>query len=139
MNGQNVMDRPIRIDFAQAKGDRNAKGGAAAGGFQKGGAAGAKPKFEQRPPTPKPDGCTTVFLGNLSFTVDEAGVRKHFAECGEISAIRWVERDGQFKGCGFLEFADSNATDKAVAKNGSEILGRAVRVDFSAPKPPRQF
>jgi len=131
-NGEDVLGRPIRIDFAQSKGERTPN----KGGFDKG---AGKPQREQRAPTPKPDGCTTVFLGNLSFNVDENAVRTHFADCGEIASIRWVERDGQFKGCGFLEFADTNGTDKAVALNGSDLLGRPLRVDFSAPKPPRQF
>lgn len=129
MNGADVMGRPMKVDFAQPKGEK---------GAPRAGAAGAgKPfeKREQRPATPKPEGCTTVFLGNLSFQIDEDKVREAFADCGEISSVRWVERDGQFKGCGFVEFASSESTDAAVAKNGSDLLGRPVRVDYSAPKP----
>jgi nucleolin len=134
-NGEDVLGRPIRIDFAQSRTDRTpTKGGDRQQRTPREGG-----QREQRAATPKPDGCTTVFLGNLSFQIDENAVRSHFADCGEISSVRWVERDGQFKGCGFLEFSNSDATDKAVALNGSDILGRAVRVDFSAPKPPRQF
>jgi len=131
MGGTDVGGRPVRCDFAQPKGDRKA----APGGQTP---RGEKKAFNARPPTPKPEGCTTVFLGNLSFQIDEDTVRKTFSDCGEISAIRWVERDGQFKGCGFVEFADSSATDAAVAKNGQDVLGRAMRVDYSAPRPPRQ-
>jgi len=135
-NGEDVLGRPIRIDFAQSKTERtpNKDGGDRQQRTPRDGG-----QREQRAPTPKPDGCTTVFLGNLSFQIDENAVRTHFGDCGEISSVRWVERDGQFKGCGFLEFSNSDATDKAVALNGSDILGRAVRVDYSAPKPPRQF
>jgi nucleolin len=133
MAGQNVLDRPIKIDFAQSRGERTPNKS-----FEKKPFGDKKP-FEQRAPTPKPDGCTTVFLGNLSFQIDENAVRTHFANCGEISNIRWVERDGQFKGCGFVEFAASEGTDKAVALNGSDLMGRAVRVDYSAPKPKKEW
>lgn len=57
--------------------------------------------------------------------------------CGEIAAIRWVEKDGQFKGCGFLEFTTTEATDEAVKLNGSDLLGRRVRVDFATSRKPR--
>jgi nucleolin len=132
-NGEDVLGRPIRIDFAQSKTERTPGGDRQQQRTPRDGG-----QREQRPATPKPDGCTTVFLGNLSFQIDENAVRSHFGDCGDISSVRWVERDGQFKGCGFLEFSSSDATDKAVALNGSDLLGRPVRVDFSAPKPPRQ-
>jgi nucleolin len=134
-NGEDVLGRPIKIDFAQSRGERTPRDGGDRGQQRTPRDGGQR---EQRPATPKPDGCTTVFLGNLSFQIDENAVRSHFADCGEISSIRWVERDGQFKGCGFVEFSNSNSTDKAVALNGSDLMGRPVRVDFSAPKPPRQ-
>jgi len=130
--GTDVGGRPIKVELAQPKGDRPAAGGA--GGFEK------KPFAKgTRDPTPKPDGCTTVFLGNLSFDITEDGVREFFGDCGSIKSVRWVERDGQFKGCGFVEFEESAATDAAVAKNGQDVLGRQIRVDFSAPKAPRQW
>jgi len=133
-NGEDVLGRPIRIDFAQSKTERTPN----KGGDRQQPRTPRDGQREQRPATPKPDGCTTVFLGNLSFQIDENAVRSHFGDCGEIASVRWVERDGQFKGCGFLEFSSSDATDKAVALNGSDLLGRPLRVDFSAPKPPRQ-
>jgi nucleolin len=130
MAGQEVGGRAMKVDFAQPKGDRK---DATPRGDKKFPAKGG-----DRAPTPKPDGCTTVFLGNLSFSIDEDAVRGFFKECGDISAIRWVERDGQFKGCGFVEFNESDSTDKAVAMSGQDLQGRAIRVDFSAPKAPRE-
>jgi len=135
-SGQEVLGRPIRIDFAQQRGDRAAT--PRAGGQGQGRQGDNKAPRTPRETTPKPDGCTTVFLGNLAFAIDEKAVRSHFGDCGDITSIRWVERDGQFKGCGFVEFGDTGATDKAVALNGSDLLGRSVRVDYSAPKAPRQ-
>jgi len=131
--GTELDGRQIKVDHAAPRMER----GAAGGGF---GAAGT-PRQDRTPreATPKPDGCTTVFLGNLSFSIDEDTVRGLFSDCGEITSVRWVERDGQFKGCGFVEFSDSSATDTAVGKNGQDVLGRPIRVDYSAPKPPKKF
>jgi len=143
---QEVLGRPIRIDFAQARAERGAGGSGGFGGtfqnkkpFEKRASAGAGGfgSNASKPVSEKPDGCTTVFLGNLNFNVDEAAVRGHFADCGEITAIRWVERDGKFSGCGFVEFGATDATDKAVALNGSSLMDRQVRVDYSAARKPR--
>ena len=43
-----------------------------------------------------------------------------------------MEKDGEFKGCGFVEFAESWSTDEAVKLNGSDVMGRPMRVDYSA-------
>jgi len=83
------------------------------------------------PTSPKPPGTKTIFLGNLPFDIDEETIRRVFGEVGDIAEVRWVERDGWFKGCGFIEFTNTEATDKAVAMNGQLIRGRPVHVDYS--------
>lgn len=43
------------------------------------------------------------------------------------------DRDtGEFRGFGHVEFEESDACEKAVAMRGTEICGRAVRVDYAA-------
>ena len=92
-----------------------------------------KPILSQRAPTQKEEGCTTVFIGNLPWSADEDTVREVFGECGEIKMVRFsTDREtGDFKGYGHVEFFDSEATDKAVELAGTDIMGRAVRVDFA--------
>jgi nucleolin len=116
-NGQDLGGRPIRIEVSTprpAGGDATPRGN--------------KMAFES--PSEKPEGCTTTFLGNLSFDIDDDKVKEFFADCGEIVAIRWVsdKTTGQFKGCGFVEWADSESTTKAVALSGTDLLGRPVRI-----------
>jgi nucleolin len=84
-------------------------------------------------PSAKPEGCTCVFVGNLSYDIDEESMKAAFKDCGEVTNIRWgMDRDsGDFKGYGHVEFATTEATDKAVAMAGEMILGRAIRVDFA--------
>ena len=84
-------------------------------------------------PSAKPDGCTCVFVGNLSYDIDDDTLKKAFASCGEVTSIRWgMDREtGDFKGYGHVEFSETEATDKAVAMAGEMVLGRAIRVDFA--------
>jgi len=93
-NGEDMGGRPIRIEISTPRAETGAPRSAKA--------------FEPRPPSEKPEGCTTTFLGNLSFDIDDDKVKEFFKACGEIVAIRWVsdKESGQFKGCGFVEWAD---------------------------------
>lgn len=68
------MGRPLKIDMAKPKTPR------ADGGFK---------KREPKPMSEKPDGCNTVFMGNLSYDIDDAAVTSFFEGCGEIANIRW--------------------------------------------------
>lgn len=124
-NGQELMGREIRIDFAKPR------------------PGGNKPKKsrEARPLSEKPDGCLTVFCGNLSFDIDDTKMQEFATEagCGEIAHIRWLtDRDsGDFKGCGFIEFGDTADVDKFVLKNGADCMGRNIRCDYAKPRAPR--
>jgi len=75
-------------------------------------------------------------LGNCPDNIDEDKVRHFFGDCGTIVDIRWMRRGDKFKGCGFVEFQETEATDKAVEKSIT-IDGRLLRVDF-ANKPPNK-
>ncbi len=92
-------------------------------------------------PSQKQEGCTTVFIGNLSWDVDEAAIRETFEGCGEIKEIRFSEdrETGRFKGFGHVEFVDTMSTDKAVALAGQDVAGRPIRVDFAAVKERKPF
>jgi len=130
LGGQELLGRPIKVDWAEER-----KGG---GGFKKGG-KGNCPPWVKGPLSDKPAGCTTVFLGNLDFNVEEKDVKAHFKDCGEIVKIRWMQKDGEFKGAGFCEFASEEAVDKAVKLCGDPIIGRPCRVDYAKPRAPRDY
>jgi len=90
----------------------------------------------KRPPgqlSEKPEGCTTVFIGNLSFEIQEEEVKQFFSDCGDIKECRWPKGDS---GIGWVEFYDTNAPDLAVKKAGEMVKGRAIRVDYAAPRKP---
>lgn len=121
MDGQELMSRWLKVKAADGN--------------------DGKPKFGGTPngdPKPKPEGCTSIFMGNLSWDVDEDTIRSLFADCGEITSVRFAtDRDtGDFKGFGHVSFTETDATDKAVAKAGEFVVGRAIRVDFAEDRKP---
>eukprot|EP00276_Gloeochaete_wittrockiana_P002121 CAMPEP_0184675714 /NCGR_PEP_ID=MMETSP0308-20130426/87941_1 /TAXON_ID=38269 /ORGANISM="Gloeochaete witrockiana, Strain SAG 46.84" /LENGTH=721 /DNA_ID=CAMNT_0027123451 /DNA_START=46 /DNA_END=2208 /DNA_ORIENTATION=- len=80
---------------------------------------------------PKPAGVKTVFVGNLPFSINEDRLREVFEECGEIDKIRLITNaDGQSKGYGYIEFSETEAVDKAIKKDRSEVDGRPIKVDY---------
>ncbi len=95
-----------------------------------------KPVTAPRGPSEKPEGCCTVFCGNLSWNIDEDSLREAFQECGEISQVRFAtdRETGDFKGFGHIEFVETESADNAIAMAGTDILGRAVRVDYAADR-----
>jgi len=80
----------------------------------------------------KPEGCTTIFIGNLNFNITQDQVYEFFADCGDIKECRWPK--GDFTGIGWVEFYDTNATDLAIKKAGAKVMGREIRVDYAAPR-----
>jgi len=78
----------------------------------------------------------TVFVGNLSYEIQEDNLYEFFKDCGEIVAVRWVSdrETNQFKGCGFVEFSETSAVEKAVALNGQDLLSRSIKVDPAGQK-----
>eukprot|EP00607_Mallomonas_marina_P009975 CAMPEP_0182420870 /NCGR_PEP_ID=MMETSP1167-20130531/5951_1 /TAXON_ID=2988 /ORGANISM="Mallomonas Sp, Strain CCMP3275" /LENGTH=357 /DNA_ID=CAMNT_0024597383 /DNA_START=37 /DNA_END=1110 /DNA_ORIENTATION=+ len=87
----------------------------------------------QREPTVKPIGCKKLYCGNLSYEIDDDSMVAFFETCGEIVGLRWLtQRDtGAFRGCGFIQFATSEAADEAMKLNGRELLGRPIRLDWT--------
>lgn len=81
-----------------------------------------------------------LFVGNLSFNIDEEWLTREFEEYGQIKAVRVItDRDtGRSKGYGYVEFEEmSDAITAQESKHETEVDGRNVRVDFSLPRPER--
>lgn len=125
LNDSDCGGRPIRLNYAKNKANFGAN-------KNNGSARASKPLSE------RPDNCTTVFCGNLSFDIDDDAMRKFCEEagCAEVAGIRWLtdRETGDFKGCGFVEFYESDSVDKFVLKNGENLMGRPIRVDYSKPR-----
>lgn len=74
---------------------------------------------------------TTIFVGNMPFTVSEEQVRSHFSECGKIENVRII-RDSKThlgKGIGYLQFEEKTAMRKAIDDlHEKEFQGRKLRI-----------
>ncbi|KAF2270483.1 RNA-binding domain-containing protein, partial [Lojkania enalia] len=78
-----------------------------------------------------------LFVGNLSWNVDEEWLNREFEKFGEILGVRIItDRDtGRAKGFGYVEFATSEAAKNAQAEmHQFELDGRPLNVDFSTPR-----
>lgn len=78
-----------------------------------------------------------VFVGQLSWAVDDARLASEFADCGEVlSAHVQLDRNtGRSRGFGYINFSTPEAAQKALTYAGKEIDGRPINVDLSTPKP----
>ncbi|CAD5196313.1 unnamed protein product [Musa acuminata subsp. malaccensis] len=77
-------------------------------------------------------GSRTIFVGNLSYNVEQDDVSEFFKVAGEVVDVRMARADdGSFKGFGHVEFATEEAVQKALEMNGQELFGRAVRLDVA--------
>lgn len=80
-----------------------------------------------------------LYVGNFPYSVDEAQLRELFSPHGEIQEIALImdRETGRSKGFAFITFASQQAAEKALALNGKEIDGRALKVNMAQEKESR--
>lgn len=104
------MGRPLKIYYCPPRpGDqwppketqRGGKMGAAAAGTASSSSSGNPPGREK---TPKPEGCRKLYMGNLSYDIDDDSVVDFFKDCGTMIGLRWLTRKdtGEFRVCVFV-------------------------------------
>uniref|UniRef100_A0A3P9BU65 RNA binding motif protein 34 n=1 Tax=Maylandia zebra TaxID=106582 RepID=A0A3P9BU65_9CICH len=78
----------------------------------------------------------SVFVGNLSFDINELTFRRHFEECGTVEAVRLVrdKNSGLGKGFGYVLFESTDSVQLALKLDGSKLEGRSIRVKRSLKK-----
>jgi nucleolin len=131
LSGTKVMGRPLKANLAPPRpGDvwPPVEGGLA---------YKDKPGFVAniQEPQPKPfEECRNLFLGNLSYSIDDDSLKAFFSDCGELEKIRWLthQNSGEFKGCGYVTFWETSAADSAIKLNGQVLLGRPIKIDWDA-------
>ncbi len=83
---------------------------------------------------------TKLFVGSLSYSVNDDQLKDAFAACGTVvSAKVIIDREtGRSKGFGFVEMSSDEEAKAAVEQlNGKEIEGRAVAVSEARPREER--
>jgi cold-inducible RNA-binding protein len=81
-----------------------------------------------------------IFVGNLDFNTSEDELRQLFEAYGQVDRVAiMTDRDtGRSRGFGFVEMANSEDGEKAIAAlNGSQVGGRTLNVNEARPKPER--
>lgn len=87
--------------------------------------------------TDSADNSPNLFVGNLSWNVDEEWLRREFESFGELSGVRiMTEREtGRSRGFGYVEYADASSAKAAYeAKKDTELDGRTINLDYAKPR-----
>ena len=82
-----------------------------------------------------------LYVGNLPYTVTEQSLQSTFAEHGTVESVNLIiDRDsGQSKGFGFVEMRTDSEASAAIAElNGTELDGRAIKVNEAKPQARRR-
>ncbi|GMF18919.1 unnamed protein product [Phytophthora lilii] len=103
----------------------------------KNGATGAAATAPSRPTKvigPRPEGCTTIYVGNLAYDITEEVLRKVFDKCGSIRAVRFAEhiQTKEFRGFGYVQFHEEGPCEAAVKLDGIVVMGRPMNIDYGA-------
>jgi len=78
-----------------------------------------------------------IYVGNLSYNVDEEDLKKLFEKYGEVKSAKLImdKETESSKGFGFIEMENDEEAKKALEKlNGSEVNGRHIKVNIARPK-----
>ncbi len=83
-----------------------------------------------------------LFVGNLPHSTTEEELRTLFGSHGNVEKVTLVtdRETGRSRGFAFVEMSDAGEADKAVAAlDGSQLGGRALKVNEARPKVERSF
>ncbi|MCE3283317.1 MAG: hypothetical protein K0Q66_2054 [Chitinophagaceae bacterium] len=80
-----------------------------------------------------------IYVGNLNWSMTSDDLYNMFAPYGEVASAKIVTdkfNNNRSKGFGFVEMADDEAAKAAIAAlNESDVMGRKLVVNESAPRP----
>ena len=81
-----------------------------------------------------------LYVGNLSYDVDDRTLEELFAAYGTVESAKVItDRDtGRSKGFGFVEMATDEEAEGAIrALDGQESMGRTLKVNEARPREER--
>ena len=81
-----------------------------------------------------------IFVGNMSFQVTDAELRKAFEAFGQVASANVImdKFTGKSRGFAFVQMGTQEEANKAVTDfNGKEIDGRALTVNEARPREER--
>ena len=81
-----------------------------------------------------------LFVGGLSWGTTDEGLHGAFSKFGEIAEAKVItdRETGRSRGFGFVTFANDESAASAITEmNGTELDGRAIKVNEAEDKPAR--
>ena len=77
-----------------------------------------------------------LYVGNLSYEMDDNQLRELFSEYGEVQSASVItdKFSGKSRGFGFVEIGDSEGERAIAEKNGFEYQGRKLVVNEARPR-----
>ncbi|MBI2353066.1 RNA-binding protein [Candidatus Dependentiae bacterium] len=84
---------------------------------------------------------STIFIGNLPFSTTEDDLKRLFESFGTIVKIHIPtnRETGQPRGFAFLEFSTEESAQAALAADGQDVNGRAMKVSIALGKKESTF
>eukprot|EP00747_Dinoflagellata_sp_TGD_P210087 gnl/TRDRNA2_/TRDRNA2_83417_c0_seq1.p1 gnl/TRDRNA2_/TRDRNA2_83417_c0~~gnl/TRDRNA2_/TRDRNA2_83417_c0_seq1.p1 ORF type:complete len:351 (+),score=109.18 gnl/TRDRNA2_/TRDRNA2_83417_c0_seq1:77-1054(+) len=98
---------------------------------------GNKGKGKGKTLGPKPDGCTSVVVKGLSYSVTDEDLMDVFKKCGTgPSGVKVLmnRETGASRGMAFVDFEDGAAVDEAMKLTGTSLKGRSFFIDYAKPR-----
>lgn len=80
-----------------------------------------------------------LYVGNLSYEVEENDLREAFGAFGEIISLTLMKDKytGQSRGFAFIEMSNDAAQAAMSALNDKELKGRSMKINEAHPQPER--
>jgi len=74
-----------------------------------------------------------IYIGNLPYTVTEDSLEALFSQYGKVEEVILIKdrETRRLKGFGFIVFSTDNEANAALAMNGQELEGRALKVNIA--------
>ena len=124
LSGTMLDNRPLNIDFANAKKDPKERSNQ------------RQKNFGDQSTAPS----DTLFVANIAFGANEDTLGEAFGAHGTVTSVRLPTdmESGQPKGYGYVQFGSiEDATAAMEQMSGAVIEGRPIRLDYAGPKPDR--
>ncbi|KAL1815944.1 hypothetical protein ACET3Z_018518 [Daucus carota] len=128
-NGYEIEGRALRVNFGpppprEENSFRAPRGGAGGGGGR---------SF---------DNTNRLYVGNLSWDVDNVALETLFSEQGKVvdAKVVYDRETGRSRGFGFVTYGSSNEVNRAIDNlNGADLEGRQIRVSVAEAPPQRRY